>query len=241
MTPDEFHGDWNDSIQPEKRKSGGYSDETPEATQRCDSRSCQNNTPRAVRCRSTGKNVPTATAAAAPIFSITHRGRCDAGAPGKNVPTATAAAPVCGRRDVAPSASALRPAGRRLDRGATREPRGPTTHRPSLLVTPAPEGPESSSPTRSAFAGVTLQRRSMGHPAPEAPIATLTPWTGASARVQYELRRPERGRRRRGQGPSAKSRSSRSSWTRSNRSSYIPAFTPWSCFSRQRFWPSSRM
>ena len=51
------------------------------ATQRCDSRSCQNNTPRAVRCRSTGKNVPTATAAAAPVFSITHRGRCDAGAP----------------------------------------------------------------------------------------------------------------------------------------------------------------
>ena len=35
--------------------------------------------------------------------------------------------------------------------------------------------------------------------------------------------------------------SSRSSWTRSTRSSCIPAFTPWSCFSRQRFWPSSRM
>ena len=55
-----------------------------EATQRCDSRSCQNNTPRAVRCRRIRKNVPIATAAALPIFSITHRGRCDDGARGKS-------------------------------------------------------------------------------------------------------------------------------------------------------------
>ena len=76
------------------------------ATQRYDSRSCKNNTPRAVRCQSTENNVPTAPAAASAAFSITHLGRCDAEAP-KNVPTATAAAPGAGTG---------RCPGRRLDR-----------------------------------------------------------------------------------------------------------------------------
>ena len=100
----------------------------------------QHNTPRAVRCQSTGKNVPTATTAAAPS---TGAGRC---------------------------ASRPRPFGLRR---------------------------------------VTLQRCSMGHPARRKPRSLrLPPGQGQSARVQYEFRRPERGRRRRGQGPSAKSRSS---------------------------------
>jgi hypothetical protein len=52
-----------------------------------------------------------------------------------------------------------------------------------------------------------LPRCSIGQPARRTPRSLrLPPGQGHSARVQYELRRPERGRRRRGQGPSGKSR-----------------------------------
>ena len=98
------------------------------ATQRCDSRSCQNNMPRAVRCRSTGKNIPSATAAAAPIFSISRRWRCDTGAREKCSNSYSGGGSRLRSRDVAHLGVApkARPA-RRLDRGATREPRGPKT------------------------------------------------------------------------------------------------------------------
>ena len=122
-----------------------------------------------------------------------------------------------------------------------REPRVPTNHRPLFLVTP-PQGSESSSPTPNGLRRVTLQRCSMGHPArrstdfdaypldrgnrPESNTSSGDPSEVGDGEVKAHLRNPDRRAR---------------AWTRSNRSSYIPAFTPWSCFSRQRFWPSSRM
>jgi hypothetical protein len=99
----------------------------PEHREKCSNRyrggpsHLQHNTPPAVRCRSTRKNVP----------------------------TAPAAAPDCRHGTSRLWSRPYGPAGRRLDRGATRELRGPPTHRPSFLVTPPPVASKSSSPTRN--------------------------------------------------------------------------------------------
>jgi hypothetical protein len=106
------------------------------ATQRCDSRSCQNNTPLAVRCRSTGKNVPTATAAATPIISITHRGRCDAGAPEKCTNSYSGGGSRLRARDVA-----------HRGLGPTARPAvGSIEVPPGSLAVPKPTDPRSWSP-----------------------------------------------------------------------------------------------
>ena len=193
----------------------------PEHRQKCSNRysgggsHLQHNTPRAVRRRSTGKNVPSAPASTAPV--------CGRGTPAPLGP-GPAARRAVGSIEVPPGSLVVRQL-TDLRSWSPHHPKGRSPH-------PRPQRP-SPGDALEVFDGASGP--------PESPIFTLTPWTGQSARL------PIRAQETRSRSATARSRpiceirSSRSSWTRSTRSSCIPAFTPWSCFSRQRFWPSSRM
>ena len=71
-------------------------------------------------------------------------------------------------------------------------------------------------------------RRSIRHRVRPTPrFRRLTPGHGHSARVEYGFRRPEQGRRRRGQGPSGRSRFTRSSFCSNGRKSMKSETISW--------------
>ena len=71
-------------------------------------------------------------------------------------------------------------------------------------------------------------RRSIRHRVRPTPrFRRLTPGHGHSARVEYGFRRPEQGRRRRGQGPSGRSRFTRSSFCSNGRKSMKSEIISW--------------